>query len=324
MEQILSRDHFRWFGLHLSIAHAITVQDVRRLTMCFTTPKLFHLETVYMKNEPPAIDPARLLHETANSAAEDLFFDEQQATILLAASGTLSRKTAAVYGRIAAAVSARFPGHPVHVKVGATAVGEWLAARESRGRDDCRRLAIVPLHLVSGREFAALEAVVDASAETAGTTNCALGRPLLANVDATHRVLAALPQSLPRLLAPDEALILVAHGSQTARAVAEYAAAAALARKIDPRLILGALSGEPRLEDVVATCHAAGFRRTWLLPFTVTPASTAGQAVGDHGPHSWRTCIEAANLVCTPLLRGLAELDVLVSFWLDQAGRLLR
>lgn len=256
------------------------------------------------------------------------------AAILFVASGTTDRTAAAVYDRISVAAAVRFPGVAIRwaftsamvvrrLEASGTVARAPEAALDALGYEGIRQVAVVPLHLTEGREFSALATTMAQWRATDAPPRAALGRPLLTDFVATRRLVAALPTVLPRPLAADEALILVAHGTPAVHGAAVYAAAAVQARTVDPRLLLSVQTGTPGLAEIVRICRDAGYARAWLLPFTVTAGTTARQAVIDDGPGSWRSELARQGILCTPLLRGLGDCDALRAYWLDQAAALL-
>jgi len=255
--------------------------------------------------------------------------------ILFVPPGTTCPEAGAVMARVDAAAARRFPGVERRWAFTSAMIRERLRARGTPvaspgealavlSRDGFHRVAVTPLHLVAGREYGELEqAVAERGAASGGGARLTLGTAMLSRAADVRRVLEAALSSLPEAPGPEEAVILAAHGSPLPRGAADFASAAALARSVDRRLLLGVGIGSPDIRAVVRECVASGFRGAWLLPFMVWAGHTARQAVAGDGACSWKAGLERNGVGCRPLLRGLGTLDETVSIWLDQAAALL-
>jgi hypothetical protein len=64
-----------------------------------------------------------------------------------------------------------------------------------------------------------------------------------------------------------------------------------------------------------------GGKKVWLLPLLSTIGKHAEQDMaGDH-PASWRGRIEAAGLICRPVLKGTVEYAGFAGIWLEHLAR---
>jgi sirohydrochlorin cobaltochelatase len=255
--------------------------------------------------------------------------------ILFAAPGTTSADAALTLERIGLAAARRYPSlesrwaytsRGVRRKLGAQGQGipdaeEALAAMR---RDGFTHVAVLPLHLSDGMEFGELAETVAAHVRgPAAFAGISLGTPLLACRGDLRRAFEIVLSGLPAPLGIREGVVLVAHGSRDAQGRETFAAAAALSREVDRRLLMGVLLGAPSLADIVAECRAASFRKVWLLPFMVAAGYSARVEIAGPGVDSWKSAIVAAGIECEPVITGLGDYPGIVNMWMDQLDCLL-
>lgn len=261
--------------------------------------------------------------------ASPVFFSRE--AILFAAPGAASREARGAYDRIDAAAARRFPGierrwtytsSGVRRKLlaaGETPVPAPAAALAAMRQEGFTHVAVLPLHVCGGMEYNELAETVAA----AQGMELVLGSPLFSDEAGLRRVLSALLASVPGL-GPDEALVLVAHGSRDARAAGAFTAAAVVCREVCPQLFLGAILGEPSFACVLEPCRAQSVRKVWLLPFMAAAGPSSAADIAGPAKESWKSGFERAGIESVPLLRGLGECDGVVEVWMEQLGALLR
>ena len=151
-----------------------------------------------------------------------------------------------------------------------------------------------------------------------------LGRPILSSEQDAARVFAALRAPLPHAPVEDEAVVFVAHGSTEPAAVRTLQAAVSLCRRIDRRLFLGMMLGSPSLGDVLQECKAASVKKVWLVPLMIAAGYSVRDDIAGAGAGTWKSCFEAAGILCSPVLKGLGDNEAVVDIWMDHADELLK
>lgn len=255
--------------------------------------------------------------------------------ILFATPGTTCESAAGVYDQISAAASLRFAGveprwtytsAPIRRKLAArganvTGPAETLSAMQAEG---FTRVAVMPLHLADGMEFAELErTVTDWSCPHGSPLKVAIGHALFTSPSDWQRAVAAIVAELPEPRGLDDRIILVAHGSRDPQAQKTIRAAAALCRKVDRRVILGMMLGKPDLEDVLRECRSEGVRKAWLAPCMVVAGFSARADIAGTGGQSWASTLKRAGIEPAPVIRGLGEINGIIQLWLDTCGKML-
>lgn len=247
--------------------------------------------------------------------------------ILLVAFGVTTRYGKPALGAFSEKVRAAFPGHTVrwaftarHKAKRPTLSGETgldiPSALDAFTREGITRIAIQPLHLVDGREYAALCRKIDAWQKNAAAVT-AVGAPLLAGDAAIHAVLAALQKIAPPDMASDEAALWVGHGSRNAASCA-YSRFASFAANQPRPLFFGCLIGTPAPEDLITALRAKGIRRIRLMPFFALSGYHAAKDMAGKGENSWRTRLSRSGITCRAHLRGMVEYDIFADMWLTR------
>lgn len=256
--------------------------------------------------------------------------------ILLAAFGASSRQGEEVLQHFEALVRSRFPAIPVRWAFTSPLVRERLA--QSRKKADSvdkalhkmifegyTHLAVQPLHLLPGLEYANLAETVTTIARE-GACHAVIGAPLLTADDGisacslndcaqggpVDQLAQALLTDLPSKRTADEGVIFVGHGTRH-EANACYAALAQALRRRDARVFVGTINDAGSAERLLP--ELAGLPRIWLLPLLAVVGRHAREDMAGDGPESWRSRLERAGLRCETVLRGLVEHPGCAALW---------
>lgn len=168
-----------------------------------------------------------------------------------------------------------------------------------------RCVLIQPLFLTPGEEFDQLKA--QAAPFSADGFSLAVGAPLLDTPEDCTALSRALLNSLepPR---PDEALVLMGHGSLHHSNGEFLRMEQALRTEGRPDAFVGVMRGEPGLDRVLAAMHRRPHvRAVQLHPLLITAGMHARRDLAGPGDASWRTRLEAAGYPVRCTLRGLGE-----------------
>lgn len=252
--------------------------------------------------------------------------------ILLALPGTSSPDALQTLRRFEDLVARRFPGVARFWAYTSSGVRKKLALRGTpvpspdealaqMQREGVTRVAVKALHLATGMEYTELREEINHARQ--GFERIALSTPLLEEEADLTRTVRCLLNAAAATAAPDEAPLLVAHGSRSREAQPAYAAVFALCKAMDRRALFGVTLAEPGLAATVQACKFAEVRAVQLLPLMVAAGMSARTELAGDAPDSWKSVLESHGIRCRPRLKGLADEDGVVDIWLDDIGRLI-
>lgn len=165
--------------------------------------------------------------------------------------------------------------------------------------DGFARAAVQPTLVMGGIEYELLCRLCEnAPLETA------VGRPL-ADSAADARTLADIIMA-ENPLAPDEALVLMGHGTEHS-ANRIYAEMQALFEKASYRACVGTVESTPTFADAVDALKKSGAASAKLLPLMFVAGDHAKKDMAGEGGGSLLSLIKAAGINARPILRGLGE-----------------
>ena len=242
--------------------------------------------------------------------------------ILLAAHGTADEEAGRDLDRVAARARERFPGREIRwvhtspavrsalVRRGrpAPSPGEVLAGLAGEGYG---RVAVQTLHVVAGYDFERLARSLDKA-----PVRSVLGRPLLGSGSDLNRVAEAVLTELVPRRSPEEALVLMAHGTAHPAGSA-YGKLGRILTRRDPGIFLGCLENGPGIEGIRDEIAAQGLKQACLLPFLTLAGGHARRDLAGPGSKSWASVLSAAGLECRTVLKGLCRMGGVVEVWLD-------
>ena len=176
-------------------------------------------------------------------------------------------------------------------------------------------VTVQPLHLIAGLEYEAVLEESRLAAEGDGPADIHVGLPLLCAESDAGRVADALFAHIPEERLPEDAVLCVGHGSRHA-ARSGYAALAEALSLRDSRVFIDTLADDG--EAAIAQVTACGARRVWLLPLLALVGKHAQTDIAGPSSTSRRGQLEAAGLVCLPVLRGALEYKGFADLWLER------
>jgi sirohydrochlorin cobaltochelatase len=246
--------------------------------------------------------------------------------ILLAAFGAGSRQGESALRLFDAEVRARFPGLAVRWAFTSLLMRERLAM-ERKKTDSVRKalekmaferyshVAVQPLQCVPGREYNDLLEEALALGQERGIA-IRVGTPLLHSDEDVAAAAAALLRHIPTEREESEAVVWVGHGARHPATV-RYDALAHAVRSLDSLVYVGTMSDAPALPRILEEVRERRCRRVWLLPLLSVIGRHALRDLAGSEEQSWKSRIEAAGVVCTPVLKGSAEYPGFIRIWLD-------
>lgn len=143
-----------------------------------------------------------------------------------------------------------------------------------------------------------------------------VGAPLLASAADAARVALAVVRHLPQRRAPQDAVVLMGHGTWH-QGNSMYDLLADALRELDARICIGTMADKAAIRDIAAALAAEGVLKVWLMPLlAVAGAHVIHDMAGEH-PDSWKSVIAAAGLTCEPIMTSAAEYDGFAAIWID-------
>jgi len=263
--------------------------------------------------------------------------------ILLAAFGSSNQQARRTLDRFDHKIRSTFPDIPVRWAFTSGFIRRKLAdeglktdsvqkALRKMWFEKFTHVAVQSLHVVPGAEFN--ELLHDARAFSAKDScdnpqkikypddapplfeHIIVGAPLMADAYDATRVALAVKRHLPRERTPEEAVVLMGHGTWH-QGNSMYDLLAAALRDVDPLVSIGTMADADAIQDIAAKLARAGVARVWLLPLlAVAGAHVVHDMTGDH-PESWKSVITAAGIACLPILTSATEYDGFAAIWID-------
>jgi len=252
----------------------------------------------------------------------------QKKGILLVAFGSSYPQAQISFENIEAEVAKAFPDVPVRWAYTSKIIRHKLA-REGKDLDSpavalarmmdegFTHVAVQSLHTIGGAEFHDLQSIVNGFESMAGGFDkILLGYPLLATPKDLTRARDAMLENIPEERQPDEAVLLMGHGTHHP-SNAFYQAMAYLFQQKDPNVFIGVVEGSPLLEDILPELKARGIDKAYLMPFMSVAGDHVRNDMAGDGPDSWKSILENQGIETEAVLKGTAEFDNIVDIWVD-------
>lgn len=252
--------------------------------------------------------------------------------IVLAAFGAASASARAGLDEVCAAVRAAYPAAEVMMAYTSLKVRRSLrnkglaapcpAAALSELRDmGVSRAVVQPLHTVPGIEYEFVRGqALSFVHPRKGFLSVEVGAPLLFDDDDMAAAVSALGTYLPDDLRPDEAVLLVGHGTPHP-AQARYMEFEALARRGHARLAVSLLTGRPGLPEAVAALRTFAAARVRVVPFMSVAGHHVHKDLAGEGEGSWATALRREGFAVSVSLTGTAAHPPFARIWLDHLER---
>ena len=123
-------------------------------------------------------------------------------------------------------------------------------------------------------------------------------------------------QSLPDREPEKEAVLLAGHGTGHP-ADSLYSLMARVLEKDHRNVFLGTMEGFPGLSEMVAELKSLGTRKVRLLPFLLVAGGHAENDIAGAAPESWKSTLVREGFEVEVHLRGLGEMEGIVSILLE-------
>ena len=177
-----------------------------------------------------------------------------------------------------------------------SAPDDVATALKRMAEDGIRDVLMQPTCFLAGSEYAAILQAAEVMRNRFSSLK--IGAPLFASEEDRNFMAEILRKTY--VPAPEEAVLLMAHGSDTADLPTEF---------LQEPLYLGFRSGRPDCGDLIAKLRKhPEIRKVRLLPLMMAAGFHACRDLAGDGPDSWASQLQRAGYETECLLRGLGEL----------------
>lgn len=248
--------------------------------------------------------------------------------ILLVAFGSSIPEAQVAYENIERKTREAFPEIPVRWAFTSQMIRKKLAG-EGKNLDSVAQalsnmveegfthVAVQSLHIIAGEEFHELKQTVRAFGHIPeGFQKISLGPPLLGNQKDMERVVSAIMTTLPDQRKPEDAVLLMGHGTPHGANVF-YTSLMWQLQLQDPNLFLGAVEGFPEITDILPILKERKIQKVWLMPFMLVAGDHARNDMAGPEKDSWKSVLNDSGINCEVILRGTGEYDEFVQIWID-------
>lgn len=254
---------------------------------------------------------------------------EKKVAILLTAFGTSIPEAQAVFHNVEKMAKERFPDKEIRWAYTSSIIRKKLASQgqilhspetalAQLMEDGYTHVAVLSLHFIPGEEFHGL--VTNArlfEQMVGGFDRVVVARPLLSSYDDFKRVVEAVMAHMPKSRKPEDAVLLMGHGSEKHPADAIYAAVDGEFKKKDPLIFVATVEGHPSLDDVIPALKKSKVKKVFLMPFMSVAGDHARNDMAGDNPDSWKSILTREGYEVIPVLEGMAGYPEIVTIWLD-------
>ena len=247
--------------------------------------------------------------------------------IVLTAFGTTTRARQR-YALFEERLRFAFPGHKLYWTFSSRQVRHF--AKQRHGREHLGPVEVLQalhkkgyewavvqsLHLMAGHEFYRLVEEVQSS-----PLRTAMGLPLLYTPE-DHQALAATLTAAWGDLEPDEAVVLVGHGTDHASWTTYLALQHFFTGRLPNPVFVGVLQGYPDRDEVLAALTASGARRVRLVPLMLVAGVHVQEDLAGN-EDSWCQALTAAGLTVTLDNQGLLDYSGVFEMFQDHIAMAL-
>lgn len=182
-------------------------------------------------------------------------------------------------------------------------------------------VAVQSLHTIRGEEYDDLVKTAEAfEGIPNGIKRIVVGNPLISSQEDIETVALAIVSNIPRERKPQEAVILMGHGTPH-HSNAFYAALMFNLQKIDPNIFVGTVEGSPEIGDIKALLEKKRIKSAYLIPFMSVAGDHARNDMSGDDEDSWKSILTKAGIECRVVLKGTAEYDNMVAIWIKHLGQ---
>lgn len=249
--------------------------------------------------------------------------------ILLVAFGTSVPEAQKAFAQIDKQVKAAFPGVDVKwaftskiirakLKKQGKVLDPPVVALAKMMEDDYTNVLAASFHTMSGEEFHDLHRNAHLFGQmVGGFKRILVSRPLLSSREDFERVGKAMLSEIPKSRKPEDAVVLMGHGTAHHPADQAYAAMNYWISKMDSNVYVGTVEGQPTLGDFLPALKKKGVKKVYLMPFMAVAGDHARNDMCGDEDDSWKKILEKEGFKVECVLKGTAEIPAVVDVWID-------
>jgi sirohydrochlorin cobaltochelatase len=186
------------------------------------------------------------------------------------------------------------------------------------GSEGFTHIAVQSLHVIPGQEYEDLKKTVEAFRHIPKSAkSIILGKPLLYLSDDLIAVTNTLDSIILANKKPNEAVLLMGHGTHHPSDM-YYAAMQYHLWQKSPLYFLATVDGFPTISEVLPTLKANKVKTVWLMPLMTVAGDHAQNDMTGNDPESWESQLKKAGLEVNVIMKGLAEYDQIVNIWINR------
>jgi sirohydrochlorin cobaltochelatase len=259
----------------------------------------------------------------------------EKRAIILAAFGTTVPEAQKALDQVESSVKQAFPGTEVRWGYTSGIVRSKLA-KEGKKVDSPEtalaklmdehftHVAVLSLHTIPGAEFHDLSRNVRLFGQMAGGFDkIMVAWPLLSSHEDQVRVAKGMIQHIPSKRKPQDAVVLMGHGTEHHPSDAIYSAMNQVFEELDPNIHVATVEGYPNLENILPKLEAGKIKKVYLMPLMAVAGDHARNDMAGDEPDSWKSILKSKGYDCEVVLKGTAEYPEIVDVWLDHLRTVL-
>lgn len=255
--------------------------------------------------------------------------------ILLAAFGTTVPEAQRAFDVIEAKARKVFPGIEIRWAYTSSIVRAKLAkqgkvvpspelALAKLMEDGYSEVAVLSLQTIPGVEFHELNRNAQLFGQMAGGfQNILVAQPLLSSHEDMEKVAKVMLGNIPTGRKPEDAVVLMGHGTEKHPSDAIYLAMYQTLQELDPNVYMATVEGYPALKDIVPKLKAKKIGKVYLMPFMAVAGDHARNDMAGDQPDSWKSVLAKEGLTCEVVMKGTAEYPEIVDVWLSHLQSVL-
>jgi sirohydrochlorin cobaltochelatase len=258
---------------------------------------------------------------TASAENIELKTKAKDSAIVLAAFGASYENAQKALVNIKEMAEKKFPENKVTMSFSSNIIRKILAKRGQffDSPDEAvkklkdkgyKRIIIQSLQIIPGTEY---ELLIELKGKYNDIT---VGAPLLSSYDEMMKVLRLAINEVSSSRKPNEAIILVGHGTGHP-ADLSYIAAANEIKNIDRNAFLCTVEGHITFKDIVAECIKAGIKKAHIIPFMSVAGDHAHNDMYGEEPESLKSMLKERGIQSEMVMKGLGENKEVAQIWID-------
>ncbi len=246
--------------------------------------------------------------------------DKKDIPIILTAFGTTA-KAFSTYEKMDRIFKAVFPVNPIHWTYSSRMVKHAVKKKKKLNLKDPLEMAQIlvdqgypwvamqSLHLICGHEFDRLVAERDHV-----NIRSSIGLPLLTSHLDYEQTAQALTSLFPNY--PDEAVVLVGHGTDHPAWTAYPALEAVMRKQYGNRIFVGVVEDFPGLYYTLERIQRAGYKRACLVPLMLVAGVHFKEDLTNEDD-SWQKTFERNDIQVSVIDHGIGEINAITKIFCD-------